>query len=412
MNSRERIKAVLEGRAPDRVPLTTWCFGFPPPQHLRWHTQGREIEYWYTQRLEHIHTLPVPWSLEDEIRRAETWLSLGIDDVLEISVPWGRDPEAVWTDEVLPAGAPAGAADAPVMVRQYQTPSGPICHAVKKTAPEGPGWVLQPDRVPLFEDYNIPRAVRHAVTEPGDIPAVKHLYAPPGPEECRGFAQGMALLREAAEARGLFVQAWSAFGMDAVVWLTGGEGAVMLALKEPEAFARLLSIIGETDYSRTELAVRTPGVDMVCERGWYASTAFWSPRLFDHFVYPHVAELAALAPRHGKKFAFVMTTGVKILGPRLADAGVDLLYFVDPIQDRITLEEARDLLAPRMTLVGGTNALSLASENQGRIRQEVEQAVAVLGPTNRFILHPVDAIFPDTPWEGVAAMIEAWKTCH
>jgi uroporphyrinogen-III decarboxylase len=85
---------------------------------------------------------------------------------------------------------------------------------------------------------------------------------------------------------------------------------------------------------------------------------------------------------------------------------------VDPIQDRITLEEARDLLAPRMTLVGGTNALSLASENQGRIRQEVEQAVAVLGPTNRFILHPVDAIFPDTPWEGVAAMIEAWKTCH
>ena len=33
----------------------------------------------------------------------------------------------------------------------------------------------------------------------------------------------------------------------------------------------------------------------------------------------------------------------------------------------------------------------------------------VLGPTNRFILHPVDAIFPDTPWSGIEAMIEAWK---
>lgn len=27
----------------------------------------------------------------------------------------------------------------------------------------------------------------------------------------------------------------------------------------------------------------------------------------------------------------------------------------------------------------------------------------------RFILHPVDAIFPDTPWEGVTRLISAWK---
>ena len=33
----------------------------------------------------------------------------------------------------------------------------------------------------------------------------------------------------------------------------------------------------------------------------------------------------------------------------------------------------------------------------------------VLGPTNRFILHPMDAVFPDTPWEGVERMIEAWR---
>jgi hypothetical protein len=62
-----------------------------------------------------------------------------------------------------------------------------------------------------------------------------------------------------------------------------------------------------------------------------------------------------------------------------------------------------------MTLVGGTNALSLQSDDPGRIKREVAEAVRVLGPTNRFILHPVDAIFPDTPWKGVTRLISAWK---
>ena len=103
-----------------------------------------------------------------------------------------------------------------------------------------------------------------------------------------------------------------------------------------------------------------------------------------------------------------MTTGVARLGRRLADAGVDVLYFVDPVQDALPLELARDLLGDRMTLVGGTNALTLASGDAKRIRAEVQRAVQVLGPTNRFILQPVDALVPDTPWASVEAMIEEW----
>jgi uroporphyrinogen-III decarboxylase len=61
-----------------------------------------------------------------------------------------------------------------------------------------------------------------------------------------------------------------------------------------------------------------------------------------------------------------------------------------------------------MKLVGELNALTLAQE-PGQIREAVRRAVAALGPTNRFILQPVDALFPDTPWAGVAAMVEAWK---
>jgi len=409
MTSKDRILAALNGEPADHVPLTTWCFGFPAPEHLRWLAGGKPVTHWYSKRLEHIHTLPQPWELEDEFKRAEAWLSLGMDDVLEVSVPWSQDPAVTWKDSVIPPGAPGGDERYAVMVREYHTPSGLLRHAVRRTEDQGEGWPVQPDYVPIFEDYNIPRAVEHAVSSPADVSAVKHLFAPPGEDGRRWFADRMAKMKAFADEKGLFAQAWTAFGMDAAVWLAGTQGAVMMALDAPEAFGQLMDIIAETDYARTELAATTNGVDMVVQRGWYSSTDFWSPSLFDQFVYPHLAELTTLAHKHGKKFAYTITTGVEKLGPRLADAGVDLLYFVDPVQDGIALEKARDLFQGRMTVAGGTNALSLTSGDAKRIRHEVQRAIEILGPTNRFILQPTDAIFPDTPQEGVEQMIEAWK---
>ena len=409
MTSRERLLAALEGRPADHVPLTTWCFGFRAPPHLRWETAGRDVRFWYSKRLEHIHTLPQPWELDDEFQRAEAWRSLGVDDVLDVSVPWSQDPAVTQTDSVLPPGARDGDARYLVMARDYQTPAGPLRHAVRKTEPDPEGWPVQPNHVPSIEDLNIPRAVRHLVSEPAHVPAIRHLFAPPDDAQRRWFADRMARMKTFANSKGLLVQAWTAFGMDAAVWFTGAENAVLMAMDAPDVFHRLLDIIFETDFARTELAATTPGVDMVCQRGWYSSTDFWSPELFDQLVAPRLKQLTALAHRHGKKFAYVMTTGVATLGARLADAGVDLLYFADPIQDRLPLDKARELLAGGMTLAGGTNALSLASGDARRIRDEVRRAIEVLGPTRRFILHPVDAIFPDTPWAGVEAMIEAWK---
>lgn len=406
MTSKERILAAINGEPADHTPLTTWCFGFPAPEHLRWEKNGRPVKFWYSKRMEHLHTLPYAWDLDDDFKRAQAWLSLGIDDLLDVSVPWSFGPNVTWHDAILPAGK----VDAyPVMERIYQTPSGSLRHAVRQTGEDpGDGWVIQPDCVPIIEDYNIPRAVKHAVESPSDVPAIQHLYAPPDQSAREGFAKRMRDVKAFADREGVFVQAWTAFGMDAMVWFTGTEGAIMLAMDEPEVFSRLIEMIGQTDYHRTELAVTTPGVDMVCQRGWYSSTDFWSPELFDRYVFPNLARLTQLAHRHGKKFGYVMTTGVERLGHRLADAGVDVLYFADPIQDRLPLEKAKEL-SNRMTLVGGTNALSLGSGDPQRIRKEVHTAMDALAGSKRFILHPVDAIFPDTPWQGVQTMIEAWK---
>lgn len=346
MTSKERILAAIEGEAKDHIPLTTWCFGFPAPKHLRWQRDGREVKCWYSKRMEHIHTLVELWTLEDDFKRVQTWLSLCIDDILEVSMPWSQAVDVSWRDLKIPAGQ---ADKYPVLVREYQTPAGPLRHAVRQTGEDpGPGWVIQPDYVALFEDYNIPRAVEHAVSSPSDVPVIKHLYAAPDRQARAWFAERMAKVKRFADEKGVLVQVWSAFGMDAAISFTGIEAGIMMAMDAPEAFGQLMEIIAETDYARTELAAMTDGVDMVVNRGWYSSTEFWSPTLFDKYVYPHVVELAALAHKHGKKFVYTMTTGVEVLGEKLADAGVDLFYFVDPVLDNVSLEKLRQLLGARM----------------------------------------------------------------
>ena len=407
MTSRERILAAWTGSGYDHPPFSAWCFGFRAPQGLRWHRGGREVGRWYTMRMEHIHTLPQPWELEDDFQRVRAWQSLGLDDLLDVSVPWGCSPEVSRRDSQLPPGD--GEAH-PVLVREYDTPSGPLRHAVRRTGEDpGEGWVIQPDHVPLFEDYNIPRAVEHLVREPRHVPAVSHLYREPGPGEREAFQARMGKIAGFAREQGVAVQAWSAFGMDAVVWFMGVQGAIFLAMDQPEAFAELFRIVTRADTGRTELAAADPGVDLLVERGWYSSTDFWSPQLLDRHLFPHVAELSAIAHRHGKKFAYVMTTGVAALGERLIEAGVDVLYFVDPVQDDLAAEKARSLFGGRITLAGGLNSTTLLRGSPAAIRQSVRRAMDGLAGTGRFILQPVDALHPDTPWEGLQAAIEAWK---
>ena len=93
----------------------------------------------------------------------------------------------------------------------------------------------------------------------------------------------------------------------------------------------------------------------------------------------------------------------------LKEADIDLLYFVDPVQDNVNLKLLKQKLDGKFTLAGGINSsLTLKKGSYEEIRKAVHDAVQILGPTS-FILSPVDALFPDTPWENVRTMIESWR---
>jgi hypothetical protein len=408
VNSRERLLAVINHEEPDHVPLLCWCFGFTAPEHLRWKQDGRQVEHWYTMRLEHIHTLPEPWDLEQDFRRVKAWLSLGLDDVLEVSVPWSMHPDVTFRDWVEPATVKE---PYPLLCREYQTPAGPLRHSVRQTGEQvAPGWVVQPDRLPLIEDYNIPRGVKHAVVDESDLPKVRYLLQGPNGEQLAAYRERMALVRRFAAEQEVLVQGWSAFGMDGVIWLMGVERAILAGMTEPEFFQELVDAVFTWDQARTNVMLDVGGVDLVVQRGWYSSIEFWSPRLFRRFVLPHLTEMASLAHQAGAKFAYTMTMGVLPLLGELLDAGIDLLYYVDPVQDNADLSEVKKGTAGKIAIAGGINSgVTLGRGSSTEIRQAARHAVEALAPGGNFILAPVDALFPDTPWESVLAMIEAWR---
>jgi len=408
MTSKERMLTTILREEPDRAPLYAWMFGFSAPEHLRWQEHDREVPHWYTMRLEHIHTLPEPWSIAQDFRRVERVLGLGLDDVLEVSVPWSLHPDVDVRDWQEP---PSGEEPYPLLCRAYRTPAGVLRHRVRRTEESPrPGWVIQPPHPKLFEDFNIPRGVEHAVSGPEDLSRLRYLLQDPRPEQLGEFRERMAQVRRFADEKGVMVQGWSAFGMDGIVWLCGIEEGIMTAVEHPVLFQELVDLMYDFDRRRTEILLDTGGVDMVVQRGWYSSTDFWSPALFRRFVLPSLKELVAMVHQAGALFAYVMTTGIMAMLEDLCEAGIDLLYFVDPVQDNVDLIALNEALRRRFAVAGGMNSgITLGTGTSQEVREAVRTAMETLGSGGGFILSPVDALFPDTPWENVHAMIEAWR---
>jgi uroporphyrinogen-III decarboxylase len=116
-----------------------------------------------------------------------------------------------------------------------------------------------------------------------------------------------------------------------------------------------------------------------------------------------------MAHQAGALFAYVMTTGASAMADHLLAADIDLLYYVDPLQEKADLASVKSQFGGRLAVAGGiSSAVTLHSGSGDEIHQAVHTAVEKLGPRG-FVLAPVDALFPDTPWSSVEAMIEAWR---
>jgi len=384
ISSRERMLAAIRHQEPDRVPLHFHTFGFTPPAPLRW---------------------------ANDLEEAQRWLSLGADPWLWSRLPLRFHPEVrVRQWEERPAGAPW-----PVLVAEYDTPAGALRQEVYRTDDwETPDWPEHHDgsqRLELFDDYNVPRYRRCPIESEADLQKLKYLLCPlpdAAVIEARGAITERA--RKAAELGVLHVAQGSS-GTDAAVWLCGVNSLLELALDRPSLFAALLEIIHAWDRRNTEVLLDAP-VELVMRRGYYEGTSFWSPTFFRRYFAPHIRELADLIHQGGRLMGYTMSVGVMPLLADLAATGYDAHYLLDPIPNgaRIDLAAVKAAFRGKVAVIGALNdPITLEHGTRAEIRQEVHDAVRLLGPGGGLALSPAEAIFAGTPWESIETVFAAWQ---
>lgn len=294
----------------------------------------------------------------------------------------------------------------PLLHKEYATPDGTLTCVVRRTD----DWPYA-DHVPFLDDYVEARAVKPLVTRGEDAAALRHLLAPVGREDAERCRQAWAAGKRFAEQRGLLTAGGWGVGGDALAWLCGLENAVLTAVDRPAEIEAVLDVVSDWNGRRMEV-ILDAGPDLFIRRAWYEGTDFWSPALYERLFLPRLREEVRTAHQAGAKFGYILTSGAMPLLDMLADAGVDVLIGVDPVQGKGTRPaEMKARAKARLCLWGGVNGfLTVERGTPEGVRRAVEGALTALGPDG-FILSPVDNIrdASDEAWRNVLALIDAWK---
>jgi len=351
----------------------------------------------------------IPFEWRDQVRRLEHIRGLDLDDTLLLQPPLGYIED--YDVDLVAAGPESGlsikfydnATENNLLIKEYHTPEGVLRHAVKKTA----DWKDGND-IRLFSDFNVSRAVEHIIKDDGDVNRLRYLLADPTEAQLGAFRAESARIRDASKKWGVALDgAWCALG-DALIMLCGMERVLLAQMDEPDFLASLLDVLLEWELKRVS-RVLDEGAEIVVHMAWYEGTDFWTPGNFRKLLKPRIKRLADLTHNRGGRFRYIITKGWLPLIEDLIEIGVDCLTGIDPVQDNIRLDDAANRVGNRICLMGGVNSAVMFTQwDEAQIRDAVRQALEVFTDKS-FILHPVDAIFSDLPWDGVSACIDEWK---
>jgi len=387
MNSRERMLSAIAGRTPDVVPTS----------FMICNALGARSGDWRD--------------------RADRAFALGTDPVVNlIGVVGGGGAEhsdcpgtPVHFDDGVTVREwrerPPGARYA-LLHKEYVTPSGTLSVAVNRTD----DWPYG-DHVPFLNDYIEPRAVKHLVTSPDDLPALQHLLVEPRGDDLVTFREACRAAKTfAAERRFLLSAGWGV-GADALAWIFGLTDAVLTAVDAPDFFDDLLEMIHRWNLKRMTLLLEA-GPDLFVRRGWYEGTSFWSPDLWRRFILPRVKAEAEFAHGAGARFGYIMTVGATQFADLLVEAGIDVVIGVDDVQDHgMDFARLKRETRGKLALWGGVNGfLHIEEGTEAEIREATVRALETLGPDG-FILSPVDNVrdTSETVWRKVLYFIDVYK---
>jgi len=383
LSSRERMMTAIECRKPDYMPM---CFMIFSALRHKCKDQYEFVDKQLELGLDAFVDLPPDTQSEHFDLHG---LPVRFDPRVQIE-EWREDKDEI-----------------SLLYKEYITPSGTLRTIVNKTSDWQHG-----DHVPLFDDYLIPRSKKFLVTEKSDLKPLQYLLTPLLENDIRTFREASQKAKEFADSRELLITGGWGVGMDAACWMCGIENLMLASIYDPEFVEELADIIAQWNQERMKVVLDV-GVDLYIRRGWYESTDFWAPDMFQQFILPSLKKEADMAHQAGSKFGYILTTSTMPILDLILESGIDVLIGIDPVQGRGTdMAEIKRKIGDKICLWGGINGfVTVEMGTKREIANAVKTAINAMSENGGFILSPVDNIrdTSDETWKNVEFMIDTWK---
>lgn len=364
MSSRERMRAVLSGDLPDRVPFFPTIY----TDHACL-ACGKRFED----------------ALINPVIDQECMLGAALRYQAD-AVRFRMGPPASWYDEKL------------VVERD-----GKLVQFSRRTGqPEGHYDVAGGGGFIPLEPKPIVRTIRevHDIPEPS---AEEYLQ--------QGCFTDVARCAEAAHRQGLFVVGMC--GGQTINFLVdklgGSEPALMTFYDDPELACALIAKAVAISIEKGKAFIRS-GVDCLYIGDSYASASVISPAVYRRFCAPAYAEAAGEFRRQGV-FCYKHCCGnYTPLLDDLVSTGVDAMDGIDPTSG-MSVRHVKQKIGAAITLMGGLSCLTLLDGTPEDVYREACQCVLDGKPGGRYVLGSACAVPRRAPPENLIAARTAAVDC-
>ncbi len=365
MTPKERVRAAIEHREPDIVPIGEWIIDHEPaslvlgrPTFLRGKTNLIKA-MWQGHRDEVVNS--TKRDISELVRRLDL-------DLVCVDLTFPQDiayeqPEQV--DE-----------------RTWRDTNGNVFRYSEQTEDlmlleRGSG-----PREPEFPDRFVDGEFR---PDPSELEVVEHVLA------------------ELGETHFLFTGMGDAhLPIFSALWV---EDMMVQLADDPDALA------ADFFANYQALATRIPffaklGFDAVLVGNDYGfnSGPFMSPAAFRRVFFPALKHICDVAHDNGLFLICHSCGNLRLILPHMIEAGIDVYQGIQPIEDIAGLK--RDF-GNDLCLWGGVSNHDLVVADPSEIRRQVRESVEVCGPDGGFILGSSHSITVQTPLDNILAYFEA-----
>ncbi len=209
--------------------------------------------------------------------------------------------------------------------------------------------------------------------------------------------------------RDIHIGAWVPDGFSkAIQWFPDIEEASLAMITDPARFAALVAYFDRWSANQARNFISIGEIESIQMSSPYAGSSFISRAMYEQFVLPSVASLAAAVKETGA-VSYIHTCG--FIGDRLdllVKSGSDGIECMDPppLGD-VSLAEAKQRIGDCMFLKGNVdsvNTLLLGSEDQNE--KIIRETIAAGKPGGGFILSTACSVAPDVPPERIKKLSE------